>query len=118
VSGHVELWPERASATLATPEEPPAHALYTCHGSGGTILAGTRHLKRDALPHTVFRAREGMRPGDAYAFATWGANAAWHAGAGRTALPASARRRSLEVRCAVVGAGPLVDAPRPTPAST
>ena len=106
VSGHVARWPERANAKVTTPAAPPAGALYTCHGSGGTTLAGTRHLKHNALPHTVFRASPSMKPGDAFAFATWGENAAWHAGATRCSppLPAgTARRRSLEVRCALVG---------------
>ena len=102
VSGHVARWPERANARVATPAAPSAGALYTCHGSGGTTLAGTRHLKHDALPHTVFRAKTQMKPGDGYAFATWGANAAWHAGATRLPPSANARRRSLEVRCALV----------------
>ena len=105
VSGHVARWPERANSQLATPSAPPSHALYTCHGSGGTTLAGTRNLKHDALPQTVFRACADMRPGDAYVFATWGVNAAWHAGATRTWAPKASlgRRRSLEVRCALVG---------------
>ena len=104
LSHHLQHFPERASGRLATPAEPAEAAVYTCHGSGGSILGGTRNLKLDALPLSTFRAHEGMRPGDAYVFATWGPKAAFHAGATRTPLPKGARRRSVEIRVALVSA--------------
>ena len=97
LSAHYDLLPQARDAP--TTADPGPDGVYECVTAG---LAGTRHLKGHAHSHATYRAQPAMVPGDAYIFETWGPHAAYHAGATRVPCPPTARRRSVEVRLAVV----------------
>jgi len=90
-------WPRSRGAPTAA--DPGPDGVYECASEG---VAGTRRLKPSVHEHAQYRTAPAMLPGDAFIFETWGPHAAYHAGASRVPLPGVARRRSVEVRVAVV----------------